>query len=249
MFAGGSVVGLALGGGIIQSFGWRFTFLSIIPLAVILWFTLRRRIYDDNQYTSQSVNPITNWKDAIRSKELIDIKGAITLALAIASFLIVLSYMQTGGDISSNSNIGSNSSTSNNINLFETIGFFMILGIISIALFIIVEKKVKSLLIDFKLLADKVILPSNLLLVFSFMAMFMVYQTIPVLVRSPYPSGFGGNAITTANIQLPFMIVFLLFAPSSGFIISRLGNIKPTIAGTIISTIGFFSILLFHSRL
>ena len=78
--------------------------------------------------------------------------------------------------------------------------------------------------------------------------MFTVYQTIPILVTSPAPvGGLEGDALTTANIQLPFMIVFLLFAPSSGFIISRLGNIKPTLSGSIISTIGFFSILLFHS--
>jgi fucose permease len=77
--------------------------------------------------------------------------------------------------------------------------------------------------------------------------MFMVYQTIPVLVRSPQPLGFGGDAISTANVQLPFMIIFLVLAPSSGFIISKLGNLKPTLVGSIISTIGFFSLFLFHS--
>ena len=77
--------------------------------------------------------------------------------------------------------------------------------------------------------------------------MFTVFQTIPVLVRSPQPLGFGGSAITSAYIQLPFMIVFLLFAPSSGFIVSRLGNVKPTLIGSIVSTIGFFSLFMFHS--
>ena len=114
--------------------------------------------------------------------------------------------------------------------------------------FIIIEKKTKSPLIDFKLLNNKIILLANFLLLISFLTMFTVYQTIPILVRSPFPvGGFEGDAITTANIQLPFMIVFLLFAPSSGFVISKLGNIKPTLIGTIISTIGFFSIFLLHS--
>jgi MFS family permease len=43
------------------------------------------------------------------------------------------------------------------------------------------------------------------------------------------------------------MIVFLLFAPYSGFIISKLGNAKPTILGSIVTVIGFFSLFLFHS--
>ena len=122
------------------------------------------------------------------------------------------------------------------------------IAIISLISFIVIEKRTKSPLIDLKLITDRIILPANILLLFSFLAMFTVYQTIPILVRSPsIAGGFGGDAITTANIQLPFMIVFLLFAPSSGFIISKLGNIKPTLIGTIISTIGFFSIFLLHS--
>jgi hypothetical protein len=79
--------------------------------------------------------------------------------------------------------------------------------------------------------------------------MFTGYQTVLILVRSPSPAaGLAGDAITTANIQLPFIIVFLLFAPSSGFIISKLGNIKATVIGSIFSTMGFFSIFLLHSR-
>src|SRR5919204_2516186 len=48
MFAAGSVVGLAIGGSIIQNFGWHATFLSIVPVAVALWVIINRFIYDDN---------------------------------------------------------------------------------------------------------------------------------------------------------------------------------------------------------
>jgi MFS family permease len=85
-------------------------------------------------------------------------------------------------------------------------------------------------------------------LLISFLSMFTVYQTIPILVRSPIAAGgFGGDPLATANIQLPFMIVFLVFAPFSGFIISKLGNIKPTFIGSIIAAVGFFSIFILHS--
>ena len=267
MFAAGSVVGLAIGGSIIQYFGWRSTFFSIIPIAILLWVIIKRFIYDHNtnqhyliqfspsekssaapseQKEGTNVNSSNNNNDlevVTTSTKSIDIKGAITLAIMVISFLIVFSYLGTGSS-SSDGGVGEDSITTP----IQIIIGFLITGIISLILFIIIEKRTKSPLIDFKLLNNKIILPANILLLISFLAMFTVYQTIPILVTSPAPvGGLEGDALTTANIQLPFMIVFLLFAPSSGFIISRLGNIKPTLIGSIISTIGFFSILLFHS--
>jgi MFS family permease len=266
MFAAGSVVGLAIGGSIIQYFGWRNTFFSIIPIAILLWVIIKRFIYDDNtnqhyliqfspsekssaapseqkQGTNVNSNNNNDLEVVTTSTKSIDIKGAITLAIIVISFLIVFSYLGTGSS-SSDGGVGEDSIT----NPIQIITGFLITGIISLILFIIIEKRTKSPLIDFKLLSNKIILPANILLLISFLAMFTVYQTIPILVTSPAPvGGLEGDALTTANIQLPFMIVFLLFAPSSGFIISRLGNIKPTLIGSIISTIGFFSILLFHS--
>jgi MFS family permease len=55
MFAAGSVVGLAIGGSIIQSFGWRMTFLSIIPIAILLWFISKRFINDTNTNQQQVI--------------------------------------------------------------------------------------------------------------------------------------------------------------------------------------------------
>ena len=266
MFAAGSVVGLAIGGNIIQYFGWRNTFFSIIPIAILLWVIIKKFIYDHNtnqhyliqfspsekssaapseqkQGTNVNSNNNNDLEVVTTSTKSIDIKGAITLAIIVISFLIIFSYLGTGSS-SSDGVVGENSITTP----IQIIIGFLITGIISLILFIIIEKRTKSPLIDFKLLSNKIILPANILLLISFLAMFTVYQTIPILVTSPAPvGGLEGDALTTANIQLPFMIVFLLFAPSSGFIISRLGNIKPTLIGSIISTIGFFSILLFHS--
>src|SRR6476661_1294609 len=221
MFAAGSVVGLAVGASIIQNFGWRTTFFSIVPLAIILWFVIRRFIYDI-QYPIQflekdnGTTQVNNHGPNLKVSRTIDIKGAIALAVTITSFLIVLSYLETSSAIIS----------------IQTISF-LVVGIISFILFVIIEKTSESPLIDFKLISNKIILPANILLLITFLTMFTVYQTIPVLVRSPSPSGLNGDAIATANIQLPFMIVFLVFAPSSGFIISKLGNVKPTTVGSI----------------
>jgi MFS family permease len=157
-------------------------------------------------------------------------KGTVTLAVTVISLLMALSYSQT-----------------NNIGNYQ-IAIFLFVGIISLILFVIVEKKSKSPLVNFQLIGNKTILSANIILVIAFLSMFTVFQTIPVLVRSPQPFGFGESVVTTANIQLPFMIVFLLFAPSSGFIVSKLGNVKPTIIGSMVSALGFSSLFLFHSN-
>lgn len=245
MFAAGSVVGLALGANIIENFGWRTTFFSIVFVAIGLWFIIRRYI-DDRQesvnmidspeqlYTPTSVENKINVPNEEttneKTKKNIDMKGIVTLAVTVISLLMALSYSQT-----------------NNIGSYQ-IAIFLCVGIASLVLFVIVEKKSKSPLVNFQLMANKTILSANIILVIAFLSMFTIFQTIPVLVRSPQPFGFGESVISTANIQLPFMIVFLLFAPSSGFIVSKLGNIKPTIIGSIVSALGFSSLFLFHSN-
>jgi dipeptide/tripeptide permease len=51
----------------------------------------------------------------------------------------------------------------------------------------------------------------------------------------------------TSNVQLPFAIVLLIFGPTSGFIVSKLGSTKPIMLGSVISTIGFVSLYMYHS--
>src|SRR5919108_505306 len=256
MFAAGSVVGLAIGGSIIQSFGWHATFLSIVPVAIILWVIINRFIRGDNTIsevaereetsleadgnTKSEPNPTSADGDNINGRKSLDIKGAVTLAVTIASFLLALTYVGNS----------SGSSGSSNVSVFTTQIIIVLLALLSIgslALFIIIERRASSPLIELSVVGDKILLPANVVILIFGMTMFMVYQTTPILVRSPHPFGFGGDAVASAMVQLPFMIVFLIFAPSSGFIVSKIGNLKPTAIGTVIMTIGFFSLFMFHS--
>jgi MFS family permease len=245
MFAAGSVVGLALGASIIENFGWRTTFFSVVFVAIGLWFIIRRYIDDKQEAvsltdSSEQVYSSSSHENKMgvpneqptndNNKKNIDLKGTVTLAVTVISLLMVLSYSQT-----------------NNNGNYQ-IAIFLFVGISSLVLFVIVEKKSKSPLVNFQLMTNKTILSANIILIIAFLSMFTIFQTVPVLVRSPEPFGFGESVITTANIQLPFMIVFLLFAPSSGFIVSKLGNVKPTIIGSIVSAMGFSSLFLFHSN-
>jgi MFS family permease len=257
MFAAGSVIGLALGGTIVQHLGWRTTFFSILPLGIILWFAINHYVKDHkrervNKYIPTEIEIENNNNKVEKPKtnftNVIDIKGAVLLTVSITSFLLAITYI---GNMNSLENNHNNSYAANAAGSpISVIYIDLVListTIISIILFIIVEKKSRFPLIDLKLFGNKVFSISNILVLTLGLPMFLVYQTIPFLVRSPQPIGFGGNAVEASIVQLPFMIIFLIFAPASGFIISKIGSIKPVVWGTIFSLIGFIGMLFFHS--
>ncbi|HJW20010.1 MAG TPA: MFS transporter [Candidatus Nitrosotalea sp.] len=223
MFATGAVIGLVAGGHLIQNYGWNATFFSIIPVTILLLIVIARFIHVDESH-------IPTGQEKNHPKNKIDIQGAITLTISISAFLMALTMMENG-DTS---------------NLFSVLGLATI-GLVYLILFAVIEKKSVSPLVSMKILANKIILPSNIMIMTVGMAMFMIFQTIPVLVRSPSPLGFGESPLMTSNIQLPFALGFLIFGSTSGFIVSKLGSTKPIIVGSIISTIGFADLYLNHS--
>ncbi|MGA9151539.1 MAG: MFS transporter [Candidatus Nitrosopolaris sp.] len=257
MFAAGAVIGLSIGGFIIQHYGWQTTFFTIIPIAIGLLFINWRFLNIDQVKTEQQQLKLEKSRESEKTSEktavlkrtksakprkktaaTIDIRGAMTLAIAITSFLLVLTYLQTGGNNSSNSHQTSFSSL--------LIPIFLAGGVISLTLFVIVEKKATSPLVDFKLLLSRGILPADIMIMIVGFSMFLVFQTIPILVRNPPPFGFGGDPISATRVQLPFALILLVFGPTSGFIISKLRTSKSLIIGTTINAIGFLG-LLFHS--
>jgi MFS family permease len=301
LFTAGSAIGLALGGTIIYHYGWHFALLSMVPAAVILILIFRKfiNIKEEEEKKQQQLQQQPEQKSKVQKSKLgteyccvftkigneqeyfhhhnsaadlymhdeknnnnllqkIDIKGAITLSVTIISFLMALSYLE---------NIHSLTMS----DFMPTI-ILSIVSIVSLTLFIIVERKISakvkaakkiptssspsssssmaapdSPLIDLNLLTNRIILLNNISLMILGITMFMVYQSISVLVRSPTPLGFGGNAISAANVQIPFTIIILVVSVSAGIIISKFGNVKPSLVGTIITAFGFFSLFLFHS--
>jgi MFS family permease len=260
MFASGAVIGLTVGAIIVQDYGWQNTFFTIIPIAIALLLIIWRFIHvidsrDEEQSQKRSrilegnnISKISNRDDNAtlsKASNQIDIKGAIALAITVASFLLVLTLLETSG-----SNIeaasGNNNHPSNGNSSAQVLPF-LIIGIVSFVFFVIIERREKYPLVDFKLMLNKSILPANLIIMLVGFSMFMVFQTIPILVRNPDPIGFGEDAISAGKVQLPFAIVLLIFGPTSGFIVSKLGSLKPIIFGTFITTAGFIGLLMFHS--
>ena len=96
------------------------------------------------------------------------------------------------------------------------IASFLVAGIISITLFILIENRSASPLIDFGLMLNKRILLANIIIMIVGFSMFIVFQTIPILVQNPQPVGFGGDPISAAKSQLPFALIILVFGSASG---------------------------------
>ncbi|MGA7141041.1 MAG: MFS transporter, partial [Nitrososphaeraceae archaeon] len=260
--SGGAVIGLIIGGSIIDSFGWRAAFLLMMPIAIILFVMIAKFVHVRELAQQQLVsnkasefccrfthirkdillteNANTTYTDGISKDSLdskqkisksIDIKGAITLSAAIISFLVTLQLLEKAGSS----------------NLIQIITF-SVASIVSLFIFIAVEKKAPFPLIDFKLLKNRIILSANIInMTVGLTALMVVYQSLPILIRSPLPAGFGGDASSIAIVQLPYMIVSLIFSVASGFIVAKFGNLRPTTLGTIITTIGFFVLFMYHS--
>jgi MFS family permease len=177
MSAAGSVVGLVLGAGIIENFGWRATFFSIVPIAIGLWFGIKRSIHDsprtpedidsntkreiviDNSGNKLRRGNSSNSSNSSSRTRSIDIKGTVTLAATITSFLMVLSYSEVDIVMSSLQSIG-----------------FLSIGSISLVLFVIIERRSESPLVNLQLLTNKVILSANIILLITFLTMFAVFK-------------------------------------------------------------------------
>jgi MFS family permease len=226
-FSGGAVIGLAIGGTIIDNFGWRATFLSVIPLSVFIIAVINKVISDKlNIHKADLVTE--NKVSSTESRILLDFKGVLSLTATITTFLLALTFLDS---------------------IEQNLYIIIILAIASIAslfMFIYIEKKSTSPLIDLKLLKDRIILPANIVLMFIGCILFMTYQTIAIMIKNPPPSGFGGSSVDVAHVQLPFIMILFIVSIISGFLISRLGNVRPTIIGTVISSIGFFILFAYH---
>src|SRR6476660_7718105 len=219
-YSAGSVIGLLAGATIIQMFGWHSTFLSIIPFAVAVTIIVARFVKENKRQLITDFNirnqEIADEKDQEQklhqhqSSPSLDIKGALILSIAIISFLIALTILQSGI----------------NSNTLPEVGIAFIVSAISLSVFVFIERRVRSPLVDMRLLKDKTLMPSYIIATATGITMFMAYPAI---------------------VQLPFMIMFLVFSSIAPIIINRIGKLNPIIIGALISLIGSVGLLVFQS--
>lgn len=138
MFASGAVVGLLIGGFIVNDFGWRATFLSALPITIVLFIIIWCFNYNAKPRPDK-VKPYVSGT--------VDIRGAITLAVLVTSFLMALTLVETGQGFD-----------------LGKMAVFLTAGAVSLAVFIVIERRSKEPLVDLHLIVNKVILPANLII-------------------------------------------------------------------------------------
>ena len=220
IFPAGAIFGPVGGAAIIQSYGWQATFVAILPIAIALWIIIWRFIPSSNPDTPEENNEPVN--------KSLDLKGVFLLTVTIVTFLSAITFLES-----------------------KEAGYYVVVlfatSAISLFVFIVTEKRVNNPLLDLKLMANRNFLPPTLILLLVSLSIFSVYLTITVMVRSPAPLGFGGDALKVANIQLPFMLVFLVTTVISGYLLNKIKNYRVILFGTSIATVGFFLLVMFHA--
>lgn len=102
-----------------------------------------------------------------RASLSIDLKGAVELSITIITFLMALTLVETGVN-------------SKNLPQIE-IAF--IVSVTSLTIFVIIERRVPSPLVDLRLLKDKILLPSYIILIATGITMFMIYPVLMLKKR------------------------------------------------------------------
>jgi MFS family permease len=235
MFASGSILGLLVGATIAEYSGWRTTFLSILPFTMLLPLIVWKFARIGKVHPDWKIGSLPEDKPKNTGKRPLDVLGAITIASTITLFLLTLTFIET-------------TTTQTSTQSISQLPILAIACIASFAAFLFMEKRSLNPLIDLKLLKNKTLLFTNVMMIILGFSMFMVFQTIPILAESPPPAGFGESIIGAAAIQLPFSIILLIFGPTSGYVVSKLGSIRPAILGYAINAFGFFMLAAFHMQ-
>ena len=245
LYSGGMVVGVILGPSIVQGSGWQSVFYMIAPIAVVLLFISWRFLRVDESSKIHEANNVVDVDGddynhsrpgdigkarSTSSKQHIDMKGILTMAVALISFLIAITY--------------SGSITSNSVLFIVP----LVIGIISLILFIIVEKRVRSPLVNLKLMFHPVIFAGNMSMLMLGIVQYIVITAIPQIGANLPPSGLGIDAEKVGLLQLPFGLATLILGPVFGVLALRRGfNLKLMTPAMVFVTISFLLLTLFHS--
>jgi MFS family permease len=230
-YSGGMALGAVLGPIVAAGAGWQANFYFCAPIAAILTFVSWRYLHIDE---SQKILDIAKDPRDIPTKTKrprLDVIGIVTMSVTIVSFLIAITF---SGSIATN-----------------LMGFLipLIIGVIFLVLFLIVEKQVKSPLVNLKLVFQPVILVGNIIMLMFGILQYIVITGIPQLGSAPSPSGLGLDPIHVGLLQLAFGLSMMIFGPVFGLIIARRKglNLKLLVPGIGIAAISFLLLLLFHA--
>ena len=233
-YSGGMALGAVLGPVVAaSSAGWQANFYFCAPIAAVLTFVSWRFLHlDESKKIHDSIEEDPSHIPPTKAKKRhLDFIGIITMAVTLVSFLIAITF---SGSIATN---------------LMAFVIPLVVGVIFLVVFLIVEKRVKSPLVNLKLVFYPVIFTGNIMMLMFGILQYFIITGIPQLGSAPAPSGLGLDPIHTGLLQLAFGLSMMIFGPVFGLMVAkRKGlNLKLLVPGIGITAISFLLLLLFHS--
>ena len=212
LFGAGFAVSLPLGAFVSNTFGWRFTYHSAIPVVVAV--TVAAFLYvRESPYR--------------RPDAFVDYAGAGFLAVALG--LIVLGLSQ--GPVWGWGSAGV-------LGLLVG-GTALLLPTALVEVYH--HRRGRDVILDARLLRRRNVLVTNLILVVSGFGMFLAFQALTFRLEYPAPVGFGESIFQTGLSFVAFAVPMLVFAPLASVAVTRLGTRPMTFVGCVVGAAGFYA--------
>jgi MFS family permease len=211
LFGAGFAVSLPLGSFVSNSFGWRFTYHSAIPVVVAVTIAglllLRESPYR-------------------RPNAFVDYGGATVLAASLAMVVLGLSQGPVWGWGSP---------------VVLALLFGGAAALVPTALIERYHhRKGREVILDVRLLRRRNVLVTNLVLGVGGFGMFLAFQALTFRLEYPSPIGFGQSIFQTGLSFVAFAVPMLLFAPLASLLVTRVGTKPLTFLGCGVGAVGFY---------
>lgn len=217
LFGAGFAVSLPLGAFISNSFGWRFTYHSAIPVVVLItvaaFLILRESPYR-------------------RPNAFVDYWGAGFLAMSLGLFVLALSEGQPWGWGSAPI-----------AGMFLT-GLLLLVATALVELHY--HRKGKEVILDVRMLRMRNVLVTNVVITVAGLGMFLAFQALTFRLYDPanIVHGFGLDTFQIGLSFVAFAVPMLIFAPLTGLLVTRVGTKPLTLVGGIVGAGGFYLVTL-----
>ncbi|MGP8135333.1 MAG: MFS transporter, partial [Thermoplasmata archaeon] len=199
MFAAGACLGLVGGGYLAQTYGWPFTYHTIIPVAIVLPLLALWKVPESTSRTASSL----------------DLPGISALGLGIAALMLGI----TAGSVRGWTNFASID--------FGPVPWgapeFFIASALLIGFFAYWETRTPEPVIRLASLKVRNILVANVDGFVVGATMFLSFTTNTYLIELPYPPGFAQPEFIMGLIVLPGAVSILVLGPLFGRAVSRWG--------------------------
>jgi EmrB/QacA subfamily drug resistance transporter len=123
-------------------------------------------------------------------------------------------------------------------------------GIVVIGIWIVVESKSRSPLIDMKMMRVPAVWTNNLVAFLFGMGMYSAMAFLPEFLQTPRSSGygFGASIVVSGLYLLPLTAMMFLFGLLAGRIAARIGSKAAVVIGSGISAVAYIVLAVAHSE-